>query len=80
MITLTYVTSPTSTGRTFKFKTLTGARNKARTLVGSYPKIDPDGYAVQRTTGNCLFFQGTTFEELFPKDQAFAAATPKETK
>lgn len=67
MITLRYVTSPTSTGKAFKFKTLAGARTKARNLVGSYPKLDPDGYAVQRTTGNCLFFQGVTFDELFPR-------------
>jgi len=64
-ITLRYVDSPNASGRTFKFKTLVGARTKARKLVGSFPKQDPDGYAVSRLTGNCLFFQGVTFKELF---------------
>ena len=47
-------------------KTLAGARTKAHNLVTSRPKRDPDGYAVNPQTGGCLFFQGVTFEELFP--------------
>jgi hypothetical protein len=66
MITLLYVNSSSAPGRRFKYKTLAGARTKAHNLVGSNPKRDPDGYAVQRTTGNCLFFQGVSFVELFP--------------
>ncbi len=61
-----YVTDAYQPSRVFKYKTLNGARRKARKLVGYEPKRDPDGYAVDRKTGNCLFIlEGTTFEELF---------------
>jgi hypothetical protein len=70
VITLCYVTSPTRGGVTFKFKTLKGAQSKAHQLLGVNPKRDPDGYAVSRTTGNCIFIrEGCTFEELFPEHQ-----------
>lgn len=68
MITFRYVTDPAHMGKRFIFKTLEGAKAKAHKLVGTLPKLDPDGYAVNRTTGNCLFFFGTTFSELFPKE------------
>ena len=66
MITFNYVTSANSKGRTFKYKTLGAAQKRASTLVGPHPKRDPDGYAVGRVSGNCLFFKGVTFEDLFP--------------
>ncbi len=66
MIILRYVTAPGFRERIFRYKTLKGAQMKALTLVGHNPKLDPDGYAVERTTGNCLFFQGTSFGALFP--------------
>lgn len=65
-ITFHYVTSAAGRGRNSSFKTLVAAKKRAHALVGPHPKRDPDGYAVHRVTGNCLFFQGTTFEELFP--------------
>jgi hypothetical protein len=68
MITLRFVNRPSSLGRTFRFKTLAGAVRKARKLVGSHPLLDPDGYAVQRLTGNCLFFQGANYIDLFGQE------------
>jgi len=70
MITLNYVTSANSKGRTFKYKTLDAAQKRAFTLVGPHPKRDPDGYAVAKLSGNCLFFWGVTFEDLFPDAMA----------
>lgn len=65
-ITLTLIEhSVSDRGRKFKYKTLKGAQKKAHDLVGRFPKHDPDGYAVSRLSGHCLFFLGTTFEELF---------------
>ena len=66
MITLTFVTGPHSRDKTYRYKTLGGAMKKAHSLVGRNPRLDPDGYAVSRSSGKCLFFQGSTFEELFP--------------
>lgn len=66
MIRLTYVNSPASRGRKAQYDSLEKARKAAHKLVGPHPKRDPDGYAVDRVTGNCLFFQGVTFEVLFP--------------
>lgn len=64
-ITLRYVCD---TGeRTYKYKSVDWAIRRARRLVGSTPKIDPDGYAVHRGNGNCLFFIGVTKEQLFPE-------------
>jgi hypothetical protein len=54
-------------GRQFQYKTLAGAQAKAHRLVGGNPRLDPDGYAVHPRTGDCLFFQGVTFEQLFPR-------------
>ncbi len=68
-IQLRYVDSPIRMGRTFKFKTLAGARTKAHNLVTSRPKRDHDDYAVHPQTGNCLFYQGVAFEELFPSTE-----------
>ncbi len=65
VIQLRYVSN--APDRTFRYKTLAGARARAHNLVGSNPKRDPDGYAVNRRTGDCLFFQNVTFEVLFPK-------------
>lgn len=65
-IQLRWVSSPSSQGRTFKYKTLAGARAKAHNLVTSRPKRDHDDYAVNPQTGGCLFYQGVTFEALFP--------------
>lgn len=65
-IVLRFITTPTSSGRRFEYKTLAGAKRAAHRLVGSKPKRDPDGYAVHRRSGNCLFFLGATFEQLFP--------------
>lgn len=65
MITFTYVTSAHK-GQIFKYKTLAAAQKKAEALVGPHPKRDPDGYAVARLSGNCLFFRGCAFENLFP--------------
>ena len=65
-ITLRYVHSANTFGTAYTFKTLKGARKKAHTLVGPFPKLDPDGYVFQRVSGNCLFFKGATIEELFP--------------
>lgn len=61
-----FVDSPAGSGRCSTYKTLAGAQRAAQRLVGSKPKRDHDGYAVHRVTGNCLFFQGVTFEQLFP--------------
>lgn len=91
MILLRYISSPTSRGATFKYKTVEKARLKAHQLVTATPKRDPDGYAVHPTLGNCLFLvEGVTFEELFgawsePKYQlsvaqkAFLAALDRTT-
>jgi hypothetical protein len=69
MITLRFIDDHTKTfGRTFRYRTIAGARTKAHQLVGLNPKRDPDGYVSHRTTGNCLFFQGCTYEELFLND------------
>jgi hypothetical protein len=68
MITLRYVDAPGKMGRTLKYKTLVGAQERAQKLVGAHPKRDPDGYAVG-PNGHCLFFQGATFEVLFPTEQ-----------
>ncbi len=64
-ITLRWVGTSNST-RTFKYKTLASAQKKAHALVGTQPKLDPDGYLVNPTTGGCLFFQGVELKELFP--------------
>lgn len=65
---LRFIDSPLSRGRTFRFKTLKGARAKAHRLVTATPKRDHDGYAVHPKTGDCLFFvEGCTFELLFPQ-------------
>ncbi len=64
-IILRWVVTPNST-KTFKYKTLAGAKSKAHALVGTQPKLDPDGYLVNRTTGGCLFFQGVELKDLFP--------------
>jgi len=53
--------------RTFRYKTLEGARGRANSLVTAKPKIDPDGYAVHPTKGDCLVFIGITKEQLFPR-------------
>jgi hypothetical protein len=66
-ITFCYVTDPGKPDKRSQYKTLKAAQAKAQKLVGESPKLDPDGYAVDRKTGNCLFFNGVTFEELFPK-------------
>ncbi len=72
IITLRFVTDSRKLGsrkmseRTFKYRTLVGARGRADSLVTGKPKMDPDGYAVHPTKGDCLFFQGTTAAELFP--------------
>jgi len=65
-IILRFVNDPSKLGRKFEYKTLAGARKKAQSLVGKHPRLDPDGYAVHRVTGDCLFCQGATFDELFP--------------
>ncbi len=69
-ILLTYVTSSAKSGRRFPFVTLETARRKAHALLSPNPRRDPDGYAVNRQNGHCLWFHGCTFEQLFP------AATP----
>lgn len=66
LIQLRWVSSPSSLGRTFKYKSLRAAQTKAHKLVTAHPKRDHDDYAVHPQTGNCLFYQGTTFEALFP--------------
>jgi hypothetical protein len=66
-ITLTYVSTPGGAGKKFHYKTLGGARKKASRLVGGFPKFDPDGYAVSRARGDCLFVTGdATLEDIFP--------------
>jgi hypothetical protein len=66
MITLRFVNDPSKPDRVFKYKTLAGARVRAHNLVTWHPRLDPDGYAVHPRSGDCLFFQGVTFDELFP--------------
>lgn len=69
LIVLRYVNNAATSGTTYKFKTLRGARNRAHTLVGAHPRQDPDGYAVART-GECLFIiSGTTFDGLFTAEE-----------
>lgn len=64
-IRLRYVTYGSLTGVPYSFLTVAGAQRRAEILVGPRPKLDPDGYAVG-PKGDCLFFTGITFEELFP--------------
>lgn len=66
MIELRFIDDPKKTfGRTFRYRTLAGARAKAPNLVGLDPRRDPDGYYVNHSNGNCLFVQGATYEDLF---------------
>ena len=53
--------------RTHRFFSLRGAQRAAKRLMGPSPKLDPDGYVVNRTTGACLIFmQGeVAYSELF---------------
>lgn len=72
MILLKFITGTRE--RTLKYKTLEGAMRRARTLMGSHPRKDPDGYAVNRK-GECLFIiEGATFEEVFPAPSKEAIA------
>lgn len=64
-ITIRHVTKPGYAGTTLHYSTLKRARAGARAKVGARPRLDVDGYAVG-PDGSCLFFKGTTFEELFP--------------
>lgn len=64
-ITFSFVNKPGALGRRFFYKTLAGARRKAHKLVGTKPRLDPDGYAVARN-GDCLFFSGASFSDLWP--------------
>ncbi len=67
-------------GRMSMLHSVEAARKRAHALVGAHPKKDPDGYAVSRRTGDCLFFSGTSFEELFPSEaseEVPAAPVPK---
>jgi len=67
MITFRYVTDPSKFGKKYRFKTLKGAQKKALELVGSTPKLDPDGYLVDPRSGSCLFFQGCSLVDLCQK-------------
>ena len=67
-IVLRYVTNAITSGITFKFKTLRGARKKVYALFGANPHRDPDGYAVNKY-GNCLFVvSGASYEDIFPAE------------
>lgn len=61
MIELVLVGSKTKTKR---YQTIAKAREMARRWLGENPKIDPDGYAVNRTNGDCLFVQGAELEDV----------------
>lgn len=55
--------------RTLRPKNMEEAQRWARRLMGRHPKMDPDGYVVNRQTGDCLFLlEGASFEELFPAE------------
>lgn len=66
-IVLTFVTGPGYPNPSrLTYKTLSGARNKAHKMVGANPKRDPDGYAVNRKNGVCLFVvSGCKYSDLF---------------
>jgi hypothetical protein len=76
VIRLCFVKSLTTRASNFSFATVTGARRKAQKLVGSRPKVDPDGYLVDRD-GNCLFFSGCKLEDLFPHFAISSAPSSK---
>lgn len=60
--------------RRIRYKTLGGARRGAHRIVGPNPRFDPDGYAVSRHSGICLFVLGAGMYELF--DNAPALKPP----
>jgi len=53
-----------NTGR--NFKTLASARRYANKVVGLNPRLDCDGYVVNRANGDCLFVDGATVGDIFP--------------
>ena len=54
---------PNGSTRTKKYKTVRGVVNAVWQAVGSYPKIDPDGYLVGRG-GTCVFVNGMSLNSV----------------